>query len=249
MESTYGDRLHPKEDVRLKLKTIISETISKGGTLIIPSFAVERAQLLMYLLWQMKVAKEIPELPMIMDSPMSRGVLNIFERYSSWHKLSPQECEEMCKQFTIVDRFDETKEWIWDKRPKIIIAGSGMLTGGRVLSYLQEYISKPETTVLLAGFQSEGTRGRKLLDGTHEIKIFGKYYAVNARIEIMSSLSGHGDQQELLHWMSDIKNKPQQIFLTHGEHQAADALRVKIKDVYGWDASIPELHEIREITF
>ena len=247
IESTYGDRLHPKEDILERLKKIILETYSKGGSLIIPSFAVERTQSLMYMIWQLRKSGALPEIPCIMDSPMGANVVEVFHKSLNWHKLSKDDCTSMCEIFEIVKSFRETLKLIVTTHPKIIIAGSGMVTGGRVLNYLQEYISRPETTVLLAGFQAEGTRGRQLQEGTHEIKIYGKYYSVKARIETMSGLSAHADQLELLNWMSEIKGTPEKIFIVHGERQAADTLRVKIKDTYGWDPVIPKLHSIEEI--
>ena len=247
IESTYGNRLHPVEDAKNRLKQIVNRTYKKGGTIIIPSFSVERTQLLMYLLWQLSESKEIPDMPMIMDSPMATKVLDIFHHHMEWHKLNKADCTKMCKRFRVVENFGETWEVIDDKQSKIVIAGSGMVSGGRVLTYLQQYIGKPETTVLLAGYQAEGTRGRRLQEGTHEVKIYGKYYPVKAQIEEMHSLSGHADQQELLNWMSAIENKPEKIFIVHGEADAADAFRVKIKDTYGWDAEIPTLFETQKI--
>ena len=247
IESTYGDRLHPKEDIQERLKRIILETYNKGGSLIIPSFAVERTQSLMYMIWQLRKSGALPEIPCIMDSPMGANVVEVFHKSLTWHKLSKDDCTAMCEMFEIVKNFRETLKLIATTHPKIIIAGSGMVTGGRVLNYLQEYIGRPETTVLLAGFQAEGTRGRQLQEGTHEIKIYGKYYSVKARIETMSSLSAHADQLGLLNWMSEIKVPPEKIFIVHGESQAADTLRLKIKDTYGWDPVIPKLHSIEEI--
>lgn len=247
IESTYGDRLHPEEDLEEDLKKIINDTVEKGGTLIIPSFAVERAQTLMYLLWQLRLKKEIPDILMVMDSPMGANVLNVFHKHHEWHKLSLAECTAMCNAFLIVEDFRETWEIIDLKKPKIIIAGSGMITGGRVLTYLQQYIDRPETTVLLAGYQAEGTRGRQLLEGAAELKIYGKYYPVKAAIRNIHSLSAHADQSELIDWLSDIEKAPEKIFIVHGEPQAADALRVKIKDTYGWTAQIPELYTIEHL--
>ncbi len=247
IESTYGDRQHSKEDLENKLKEIILHTVEKGGTLIIPSFAVERTQTLMYLLWQLWEKKAIPDIPMIMDSPMGANVLEVFHAYREWHKLPIEDCTKMCNKFRIVKEYKETWEVINDKSSKIVIAGSGMISGGRVLTYLQQYIGKPETTLLLAGFQAEGTRGRKLLEGASEIKIYGKYYPVKAEIINLQVLSAHADQAELLDWMSEIKNKPERIFITHGEPHAADAFRVKIKDTFGWDSIIPELYSMENI--
>jgi len=247
VESTYGSRLHPKEDLMERLQKIVHHTVEKGGTLIIPSFAVERAQTLMFLLWQLQKNKSIPDIPMIMDSPMAANVLDVFHKHSSWHKLTAEDCTQMCNQFHIVKSFKETWEVIDVKRPKIVIAGSGMVTGGRVLTYLQQYLDRPETTLLLAGYQAEGTRGRSLLEGASELKIYGKYYEVKAEILNLEVLSAHADQGELLDWMSDLESKPEKVFIVHGENHAADALRLKIKDTLGWDSILPELYRIEEI--
>ena len=149
--------------------------------------------------------------------------------------------------FQIVENYKETLDLIETKYPKIIIAGSGMVTDGRVLSYLQNYLENPQHTVLLIGYQGEGTRGRQLLEGTHELKIHGQYYPVKSRVEVLHGLSAHGDQSELLHWMGDIKTAPEKIFVIHGEKQAADTFKVKIKDTFGWEAEVPNLYEIVEV--
>lgn len=247
VESTYGDRLHPQEDLEEKLKDMVLRTIEKGGTLLIPSFAVERTQTLMYLLWQLKQKKAIPDIPMIMDSPMGANVLDVFHKHLSWHKLSVQDFTQMCRAFRIVASYQETQALLIDKTSKIIIAGSGMVSGGRVLDYLTHYAAKPETSVLLVGFQAEGTRGRKLLEGSYEIKIYGKYYPVKAEVFNIQALSAHADQLELIDWMSALSSAPEKIFVVHGETHAADAFRVKIKDVYGWECYQPELYEIVDI--
>ena len=248
LESTYGARLHSGENTPEKLERIILETVEKNGTLIIPSFAVERAQLLMYMIWQLHRQSKIPAaLPVILDSPMGTAALNIFLKHHDWHKLNQKECAEMSNRIRIVQSFRETWEIIDTPGPKVIIAGSGMVTGGRVLTYLQQYIGKPETTVMLAGYQAEGTRGRQLLEGVEEIKFFGKFYPVKARIEILEGLSGHADQAELIDWISNIRDAPKDIFLVHGEPQSSDMLRVKLSETPGWNAAIPELFEIREI--
>ena len=247
IESTYGDRLHVKENIEEHLQKIVSETIAVGGTLIIPSFAVERTQTLMYLLWKLKANKSIPDVMMVIDSPMGANVLKVFQHHLKWQKLSAQDCNEMCAHFTYTQDYKESLNIIHNPTPKIIIAGAGMLNGGRVLSYLQEYISKPTTTILMAGYMAEGTRGRQLLRGASEIKVYGKYYEVKARIEEIRGLSGHADQQGLLDWMSHIKNTPEKVFIIHGEAQAADVLRTKIESTLGWNCEIPALWDIVEI--
>jgi metallo-beta-lactamase family protein len=170
---------------------------------------------------------------------MGASVLDVFLHSSSWHKLSKEECIEMCKHIRIVESYGETWKTIDNKKPKIVIAGSGMVTGGRVLTYLTKYIDNPLTRVLLVGFQSEGTRGRQLQEGIHEIKIHGKFYPVKAQILNIKSLSAHADQEELMNWMSEIKNTPERVFITHGEPHASDVMRVKIKDTFGWECTVP----------
>lgn len=248
LETTYGDRLHSSENMFDHFETIIAETVQKNGTLIIPSFAVERAQLLMYMIWQLHLQQRLPlRLPVYLDSPMGANVLNLFRTHHKWHKLSPDEYEQMCKRVRIVQSFKETWEVIDNSQPKIVIAGSGMVTGGRVLTYLKQYIGRPETTVLLAGFQAEGTRGSQLQTGASEVKIYGKYYPVRAQVQSLDGLSAHADQSELLDWLSEVKIAPEKVFLIHGEPQASDSMRVKIRDTKNWPVHIPELFEIVRI--
>lgn len=241
LESTYGNRIHPTTDVFFDLERIINETVSKGGNVIIPSFAVERAQVLMYLLWQLKKQKRIPDIPYIIDTPMGIKVLDVFNENHQWHKLTPNECEEMCRMFTMISDFEDTINAIYDKQSKVVIAASGMITGGRVLSYLERYIDQPENTVMLVGYQAEGTRGRKLLEGAKEIKFFGKYYSVEANVVLIEGLSAHGDQNDLLNWLRDLQQKPKKVFLVHGENEAADGLRLKITEEFGYDCCVPLL--------
>ena len=239
LESTYGNRIHPKTDTKLELEMYINNTVNKGGTIIIPSFAVERAQTIMYLLWQLREEDRIPNIPYIIDTPMGINALNIFSNNPKWHKLSLEECAEMSKMFSLVSDYQETMELILDERPKVVIAASGMVTGGRVLSYLEHYIGLPETTLIIVGYQAEGTRGRKLLEGAKEIKIHGQYYPVKAKILEIQGLSAHGDQKDLLNWLSELENKPTRVFLVHGENEPLDELRIKVQEKYGFDCKVP----------
>lgn len=247
IESTYGDRLHPEGNIEEELLQIIQQTYQDGGTLIIPSFAVERTQTLMYLLWKLREKGLMPNMPVYMDSPMGANVLHVFHRSAAWHKLPKEDCDKMCDYIQTVSSFRETWEVIDNKSPKIVIAGSGMVTGGRVLTYLTKYLEKPQTRVLLAGYQAEGTRGRQLQEGAHEVKIYGKYYPVKAKIILLQGLSAHADQRELLNWLSEIKNTPEKVFIVHGEAHPADVLRVKIRDEYGWECEVPELYVIETV--
>ena len=239
LESTYGDRLHPDNDPKLELVTHIKETYKKGGTVIIPSFAVERAQSIMFLLWELKKEGRLPDIPFIVDSPMGVGAFEVFFNNTNWHKLSLDDCREMSKMFVINSDYEETLAAINHKGPKVVIAASGMITGGRVLSYLENYIGIAETTILIVGYQAEGTRGRKLIEGAKSIKIFGEYYKVRAKIVEIKGFSAHGDQTDLLDWLSELKNRPQKVFLVHGESNAADELRIKMREQYGFKCSIP----------
>lgn len=247
IESTYGNKLHPQESVSDKLVELITKTIHNRGNLIIPSFAVERSQTLMFLLWKLYNENRIPNIPIFIDSPMGNNVLSVFQNFPDWHKLPMKDFNAMNNRMNIITSYKETWETIDNPRPKVVIAGSGMVTGGRVLTYLQQLVDKTNTTVLLVGFQAEGTRGRQLLEGAYELKFYGKYYPVKAEIHHIESLSAHADQQGLLDWTSTIKNIPEETFLIHGEPTAQDALRVKLQDTYGWKVKIPKLYSITEI--
>jgi metallo-beta-lactamase family protein len=242
IESTYGNRIHPS-DSEEKLTEIINSAAKKNGTIIIPGFSVERIQMLMYLIWQLRKKRTIQNIPVYMDSPMGRNVLDVFHHYPEWHKLATEQCTEMCEDIKLIKTIDETLKLASDKSAKIVIAGSGMASGGRVLTYFQNFLGDSSATILLVGYQAEGTRGRQLLEGAHEVKLLGKYYPVKAKIENVDGLSAHTDQKGLINWLSLLKSKPERIFIVHGEAQSADALRVKIKDVYGWECEIPKLYE------
>lgn len=243
MESTYGDRLHPEDDSESILIEAVQQAIQKNGTIIIPSFAVERLQTLMYKLWKLYSKNKIPKIPVFIDSPMGNEVLSIFSSYANWHKLTAAEFDIMKRHFNIITSYADTWKTIDNKRPKIVIAGSGMVTGGRVLTYLRYYLDNPTTQVLLVGFQAEGTRGRRLLDGEQEIKLQGKYIPVKAQIKTIESLSAHADQKELLEWLSELKNIPEQVFLVHGETQAMEVLQDKINETLNYKTTIPKLNE------
>lgn len=247
LESTYGNRLHPETDAKVELEMYINNTVQKGGTIIIPSFAVERAQSIMYLLWQLKTEGKIPNIPYVIDTPMGIKVLDIFENNRKWHKLPEQDYVAMCQMFTMISDYQETIETIYNKESKVIIAASGMITGGRVLSYLERYIGLPETTIIIIGYQAEGTRGRKLLEGEKETKIYGKFYEVKANILEIEGLSAHGDQKDLLNWLSELENTPKKVFLVHGENEAFEELATKIKEKYGFDCVAPAMNQEFEL--
>ena len=177
----------------------------------------------------------------------TQEVVAASEKMASYYKLSDEDCVAMCRMFSMISDYQDTINAIYDKRPKVVIAASGMITGGRVLSYLERYVGLPETTVIIVGYQAEGTRGRKLLEGAKEIKIRGKYYDVNANIVEIESLSAHGDQKDLLNWLSALENKPKKVFIVHGENEPADELRIKINEKYGFDCVVPLMGQELEL--
>jgi metallo-beta-lactamase family protein len=248
LESTYGNRIHPDTDIESLLAEEIKGSIQDRGACIIPSFAVERLQTVMFLLWKLLKTNRIPRLPIYVDSPMGENVLDLFERFQHWHRLPMEDYTGMRRQMEIITEYRDTWKAIDDPRPKVVVAGSGMLSGGRVLTYLSQLLDRESTRILLVGYQAEGTRGRNLLDGAHELKIFGKYIPVAARVVVLETLSAHADQGELLDWVSSIGNPPEHVFLVHGEPTAQDAFRIKLKEEKGWQAVVPGLFESVEIS-
>lgn len=248
IESTYGGRTHPEEESIIpELERIVNETVLRGGGIFIPSFAVERTQLMMLMLWRLLKEKRIPEIPMIMDSPMGANVLHLFHHSRDWHKLNPTECDEMCSYFQVVKSYRDTLELRKGNEPKIVIAGSGMMTGGRILNYMETRAGNANDTLLFAGYQAEGTRGRKLLEGAKEIKIYGKWIPFKMHLEHIEGLSAHGDQNDLIDWVSDIKEQPEKIFIVHGETEQANALSEALLKQKGWQAQIARMNQIVEL--
>lgn len=243
MESTYGDRLHRHDTTLDDLTQIIKDTIKRKGNLLIPSFAVGRAQEIMYLINHLKGERKIPDVPVFMDSPMGADATYIFKKYPAWHKLSAKECSEAFGDIKFVTNPKETQKIIRQRGSKIVIAASGMLTGGRVLEYLQNYVESDRNTILLVGYQAEGTRGRALKEGANEIKMHGRFYKVYAQTKEITSLSAHADQKEMIEWLKGFKTKPQKIFLVHGEHNSQDIFRVKITDELHIEVVIPEQND------
>ena len=248
IESTYGGRFHPDEVEALpQIEKLVNDTINRGGSLFIPSFSVERAQLMMVIFWKLLKEKKIPKVRMIMDSPMGASVLELFHRTRDWHRLDENECDEMCSHFTVVSSYRETMELRTDNKPKIVIAGSGMLTGGRMLNYLETQAQNSNNTLLFVGYQAEGTRGRKLLEGDKELKVYGKWVPFHMEVAEIEGLSAHADHKELIEWMGKIKNTPERIFIVHGEKESAEALQKGIKETYQWDSEIPQLYSIENV--
>lgn len=229
LESTYGDRVHQENDPKELLLDVINETYKNGGTLIIPTFAVERAQEIIFLLTQLKIENRLPKIPIYLDSPMAVDATIVMLENMKWHKVSESMCAKMCNTVELVKDIASSKEIMNDPQQKIILAGSGMIEGGRVLHHLSKHLSDSKSTVLMVGFQAKGTRGRDLQEGVKQIKFFGKYYDVKCQIKEIPSLSAHADQNELTHWIEAINPAPKMVFLNHGEKKQSLALKDKIE--------------------
>lgn len=238
LESTYGDRIHQEIDAKDVLLKQVEETMAQGGTLIIPSFAVERAQELIYLFTQLKLENRLPNIPIFLDSPMAVDTTLVMMENMSWHKVPESMCAQMCNTVELVKDSKSSKEIMNDSSQKVIIAGSGMMEGGRVLHYLGKYLDDPRSRVLIVGFQAKGTRGRDLKDGAKQIKFFGKYHDVKCQIQEIPSLSAHGDQNELLFWLEGLNPAPKKIFLNHGESEQSQALKEKIEGEFSFEVEV-----------
>lgn len=251
VESTYGDRLHRNHHAEAQdsLGDVVRDAIARGGHLIIPAFAIGRTQELLHLLARLRAASQIPEVPIYVDTPMGTQATEIFTSYPAWHRLSSTEIDALERVAHVVKSQQESIALMREDTPKIIIAGSGMAAGGRVLHHLASKLPNPKNTVLLVGYQSAGSRGRLLQDGATELKMHGRYIPVRARIETISSLSAHADQTEILEWLGKVPAPPKRVFINHGEPQAADALRLKICDSLGWSVVVPREGESFELEF
>lgn len=247
IESTYGDKLHEKGDSIEALGEIINKTIAKGGVLIIPAFAVGRTQTILYCLYQLKQQKRIPDIPIFLDSPMAINVTQLLCKFKDELKLSSQLCTDICGIATYTRTREESMQIDSIQGSSIIIAASGMATGGRVLHHFRHFISDAKNTILFVGFQAKGTAGRALVDGAQEIKIHGKMYPVNATIKIIESLSAHADYNEILEWIGYFEPGPQKVFVTHGEIEAAQSLKKKIEERFGYSVIIPKYLESFEL--
>lgn len=242
LESTYGDRIHAIEDVKVELNNIIQETFKKGGILMIPSFAVERTQEILYLIYQLRKEESLPQMRVYLDSPMGINATNVYDSYHEQQNISNFEINRIYDDVYFINDSAQSKTICLDNKPKIVIAGSGMIEGGRIIHYLNNHASNSKNTILFVGYQGEGTRGRAILNGSKEIKFFGEFHSINCDIRSISSLSAHADQSELISWLKHIKS-PSKVFLNHGEAHQSDALRVKIEHELGYKCFIPNLDD------
>lgn len=244
IESTYGDRLHKKDDAIKIISEVVNATVAKGGVLIIPCFAVERTETILYCLYQLKQKNTIPTIPIFLDSPMAIHVIDLLCNFKEEYELSTAFlCKDMLNIATQTLTSEESKKIDHIEYPAIIIAGSGMADGGRVLFHLKHFISDPKNTILFVGFQAEGTTGHALINGAKIIKIHNESYPVQAKIKTIETLSAHADYDEILEWLGHFENRPKKVFVTHGELAAAQALKNKIEERFGWSVIIPKYLE------
>ena len=247
VESTYGDRRHDPSDPEVKLAEIINRTIERGGVVIVPTFAVGRAQELLYYLHVIKVKRAIPDIPIYLNSPMAVDATRIFHDHPSEHRLSRDQCDAVCRTAVVVNSVEESERLNTAAGPMIILAASGMATGGRVVHHIKALAPDPKNTILFAGFQAAGTRGAAMLSGAESVKIHGEYVPVRAEVQILSNLSAHADYAEILEWLNGFRAPPRQTFITHGEPTAADALRHRIEEQKRWRCRVPDYREQVEL--
>jgi metallo-beta-lactamase family protein len=243
VESTYGDRLHPHDEVE-RLAALVNETAARGGALLVPSFAVGRSQELVFTLRQLEDEGKIPALPVFIDSPMAIAGTEIYGRHPEDHDLDMRQLEDQhrdplrCRHLTLVHSAEESKRLNRLTGGFIVIAGSGMATGGRILHHLALRLPDRRTTVLLPGFQAAGTRGRALQEGAESVRIHGEDVPVKARIETIDGFSAHADRNEILEWLGHFREPPRHTWVVHGEPAAASALSGEIGSRLGWKVSV-----------
>ena len=247
IESTYGNRIHEPGDTTERLGAVIDRTVQRGGTVVIPAFAVGRAQSLLYHLWRLKTAGRLSNIPIYLDSPMAIDATELLHAHRADHRLPPEICGAICGVATYTRDVEGSKAITANPYPKVVISASGMATGGRVLHHLKTFATDQRNTILFSGYQAPGTRGRAMLQGAREIKIHGQWVPVRAELDDLSMLSAHADANELMRWLSGFQQGPSRVFIVHGEDEASEALRVRIDKELGWDAAVPRQDQVFDL--
>ena len=240
VESTYGDRRHAAGDPKQQLADVINRTFARRGTVIVPAFAVGRAQLLLHLIHALKQTRAIPDIPVFLNSPMAVDTTRLYHKYRAEHRLTPEQCDALHNVAKMVNSVEESKNLNERRGPMIIVSASGMATGGRVLHHLKTFAPDPRNTILFTGFQAGGTRGAAMVNGAEAVKIHGEYVKVAAEVVNLDTLSAHADYAEILAWLEHFEAPPKRTFITHGEPAAADALRRRIEETLRWQVEVPE---------
>ena len=244
VESTYGNRLHEEIDAEQAIADVVNRTAARGGIVLMPAFAVGRAQLVIHILQKLLEQNRIPTMPVYLNSPMAIRATEIFFSLHDEHKLSKDDCEKMDHITHYVKTVEESIELNNRKYPGIIISASGMASGGRVLHHLKTLVGDARNSVLFLGYQAAGTRGDSLTNGADHIKIHGQYFPVKAEVANLQALSSHGDYREISDWLKKMPGKPTKVFITHGESCAADCMRLHLQDEFGWNVEVPEYLDI-----
>ncbi len=255
-ESTYGDRLHSPSAVAGDLKRVIKESLDRGGPLLVPAFSVGRTQELLYLIRELEDSGAIPELPVTVDSPMAIKALGVHRNHIPDLNLTCRkqfiEGVEIFKprRLELCSTVQQSKELVAQgERPRIVIAGSGMATGGRILHHFRHHLPNPKTTVLFVGYQAVGTRGRTLVEGKDTLRMFGQDIQVRAAVESVDGFSGHADQHEILAWLLAFNKPVERVFLVHGEPESAEVLGRRIGEEFGWPAVVPRMGQSFDLDF
>ena len=244
MESTYGDRLHERADPADALAEVINATVDRGGTVVIPAFAVGRAQTLLYYLWQLRSGGRLPDVPVYLDSPMAINASDLLRTHQRDHRLPPEVYEGMCAMATYTREAEQSMKISASREPKVVISASGMATGGRILHHLKAFAPDPRNTIMLTGYQVPGTRGRSIAAGERYVRIHGEWIPINAQVANLQMLSAHADADELIRWASQIGTTPRRVFVVHGEPQPADILRTRLDREFGWQATVPRPNQL-----
>ncbi len=247
VESTYGNRHHEKVDPAQALGKVIERTARRGGTVVIPAFAVGRAQSLLYYIWKLKTAGELGLVPVYIDSPMATSATALLHQHRKDHRLAAEVCDEVCATATYVRDVASSKALSANRMPKVIISASGMATGGRVLHHIKAYGGDPRNTILFSGFQAIGTRGRAMIEGERQVKIHGGWIDIKAEVDELSMLSAHADVDEIMRWLSGFRRPPVETFIVHGEPGGSKGLGERIDQALGWKYRIPAIGERSEL--
>jgi metallo-beta-lactamase family protein len=240
VEATYGNRVHPKDDVQVALGHIVRRTVQRGGSVLLPAFAVGRAQALMLVLQRLKRAGDIPpSLPIFLDSPMAIAATEVTLRHRRLLSVPKREIDTLTDGVRFIETPAQSQRLARSRFPAVIISASGMATGGRVLHHLQAMAPDARHHIVFPGFQVAGSRGARLVAGEREVKIFGAMVPVRAEVSHLEGFSGHADAGELMQWMHGFERAPRHCFVVHGEPDATDALRFRIGNELGWNTSVP----------
>ncbi len=252
IESTYGDRLHDDDEIEARFAQIIRETVAGGGVVVVPAFAVDRTELVLRLIQQLRQAGEIPDVPVFVDSPMALASLEVYRQAiaQGWDEIRPelrgQKAVLSTQGVTETPTVAESRRLVERRGPAIVISASGMATGGRVLHHLNERLRDPRNSVALVGYQAIGTRGRSLLDGARQLKLLGRYVPVRARIHDLSGLSVHADRRGLVDWVASAESPPEMVYIVHGEEKASLALQTALAEELDCASVVPrDLERVR----